>query len=401
MSDESGLVNLNNFLFQLALEIRESIQKKDEVNQQVQICKGNIKEKKNCIDETQKSINKLDEDILRKQKTVKCYKENVKRKMFQDRIESYWKVFQQHKEEFCQNPLATKLLKIQAENEEIEKRIRATEELIHAKEKKLNAWKGDCSSCDSGRISAESNEAERSSHQDPEPQVTEPEQEAFHIDLDNQALENNEDDADGNDESVEPHVGVSGSTVWSRPERKCEQAAEENEREDENMNPLGGAEILEEVMEDGSQKTAGAAVEGCNEGAASPTSSPVRMLDVPTFALNSSPSTSAPQQERPETPAFVFSINSRPGIPAFSGLGCGFDPDPSQHEESPFNFTSSYFSNKKSPEPKLPGFLFDGSECRTEEDFSFNFESPRSSSSTQEAGGTGDSFSFPFSFGKF
>lgn len=62
--------------------------------------------------------------------------------MFQDRMESYWKIFQQHKEEYLQSPLAKKLLKIQAENEEIEKRIRAKEEEIIAKEKESQALKG-------------------------------------------------------------------------------------------------------------------------------------------------------------------------------------------------------------------------------------------------------------------
>lgn len=52
-------------------------------------------------------------------------------------MEKYWKVFQQHKEEYLQNPLAAKLLKIQTENEEIERRIRAKEEEIIAKEKAL------------------------------------------------------------------------------------------------------------------------------------------------------------------------------------------------------------------------------------------------------------------------
>lgn len=57
-------------------------------------------------------------------------------------MENYWKILQQHKEEYLQNPLATKLLKIQAENEEIERRIRAKEEEIIAKEKELKALQG-------------------------------------------------------------------------------------------------------------------------------------------------------------------------------------------------------------------------------------------------------------------
>lgn len=60
-------------------------------------------------------------------------------------MEKYWKVFQQHKEEHLQNPLAAKLLKIQTENEEIERRIRAKEEEIIAKEKELKALQGNSS----------------------------------------------------------------------------------------------------------------------------------------------------------------------------------------------------------------------------------------------------------------
>lgn len=60
-------------------------------------------------------------------------------------MENYWKIFEQHKEEYLQNPLATKLLQIQAENDEIEKRIRVKEEEIIAKEKELKALKGNSS----------------------------------------------------------------------------------------------------------------------------------------------------------------------------------------------------------------------------------------------------------------
>lgn len=60
-------------------------------------------------------------------------------------MENYWKIFEQHKEKYLQNPLAKKLLKIQAENEEIEKRIRVKEEEIIAKEKELKALKGNSS----------------------------------------------------------------------------------------------------------------------------------------------------------------------------------------------------------------------------------------------------------------
>lgn len=62
--------------------------------------------------------------------------------MFQERIESYRSVFQQYKDRYCQNSQAQKLLKAQAENEEIERRMRAIEEQIMEKERELTAALG-------------------------------------------------------------------------------------------------------------------------------------------------------------------------------------------------------------------------------------------------------------------
>lgn len=61
-------------------------------------------------------------------------------------MENYWKIFQQQKEEYLQNPLAAKLMKSQAQIEEIEGNIRALEEEIIAKEKELKALQGNLSS---------------------------------------------------------------------------------------------------------------------------------------------------------------------------------------------------------------------------------------------------------------
>lgn len=71
-------------------------------------------------------------------------------------MESYRNVFQQYKDQYCQNSLAQKLLKIQAENEEIERRIRATEEQILEKERELMAALGN-SPVSSSRISKKIN----------------------------------------------------------------------------------------------------------------------------------------------------------------------------------------------------------------------------------------------------
>ncbi|KAL6484447.1 hypothetical protein MHYP_G00064920 [Metynnis hypsauchen] len=460
MADQTELTSLDSLLLQLALDTRELSQKKDSLKRQIEICKSNIQEKKNYIDTAQKSLKKLEDEILQKHNTVKCYKENVKSlrgtsnlllqyektleselerrtdscnqdmKVFQERIENYKAVFQQYKEEYCKNPLAKKLLSIQAENEDIEKRIRAKEEQITAIEKELKDLQGGQDTCDSSKTPIESEEqqalpsessfqpeADTASHRALRPQGTETEQADAQIEMKEKATENNHDQADGCDESNASQVGAVGSTVWTKHEMRCEQiqVAEQKQEEqtsdmqDCNMNTSTGSDVMEEMMkvmevEDQQETERAAKEEGINEGTAP--SSPTRMTEVlspPTFSLNSSPSASPGHKESSEAPAFVFSLNSGPSTPGFSGFGCGFDVGSSQNEESPFTFTSPYFTNKKSPETKLPGFLFDELENHPEEVFPFSFssKSPQPSSSTQEPGETGDTFPFSFTFGKF
>ncbi|XP_053353436.1 protein SIX6OS1 [Clarias gariepinus] len=453
MDDQSGWVNLDNLLLQLALETRELAQNKDDLTREIQNFKADIEEKKKCVDETHKSIKTLEQDIQQKQNTVKCYKENVKSlrgasdlllqyekmleaelerrqesynqdmQVFQERMENYWKIFRQHKEEYLQNPLATKLLKIQDENEEIERRIRAKEEEIIAKEKELKALHENHDMCDSVQKHVKLNEQRASppesdsqsgvnvtSHQDPQPQVTKTEQENLQIEMDEKALENDHDQADGVDESNLSEVGVIGSTVWAESEISREQSQEvdQNEQEhtaevDMNMKTPCESNAVEEMIEaEEQQESEEASVEKSgNEGEACPRLSPMQMraLDMPTFSLIS-PSTSQGQQLSGEPPVFDFSAISGPNTPTFSGFDCSFEVGPSQHEESPFTFSSSYFS-KKSPEAKMAGFLFDESEICPEEEFAFSFSSKSPQEQQSGSGGTGDAFPFSFNFGKF
>ncbi|KAI4893004.1 hypothetical protein NFI96_027334, partial [Prochilodus magdalenae] len=427
MEDQPVTKSLDSLLLQLALETRELAQKKEDLKQQIQIYRSNIQEQKKYIDETQKTLNKLEEDILQNQNTVKCYTENVKRKMFEERIENYRTIFQQYKEEYCQNPLAKKLLSIQAENEEIEKRIRAKEEQITVNEKEMKDLQGVQDTCDSGKKPMESEEqqaskrsfqpqANTSSHKGFQPQGTETEQDDVLCDSEEKATENNQEPADGCDESNASQVGAIGSTVWTKHEIRCEQnqVAERKQQEqssdmDCNMNTSCGSDVMEDMIkvmevEDQQETERGTGGEGTNKEAVP--LSPIRMtavLNTPTFSLNDSPSTSPGHQETSETPAFIFSLNSGPSTPGFSGFGCSSDVGSSQNEESPFTFTSPYFTSKKSPETKLPGFLFDEIESRPEEVFAFSFgsKSPQPSSSTQEPGEAGEAFPFSFSFGKF
>ncbi|XP_016406498.1 protein SIX6OS1 [Sinocyclocheilus rhinocerous] len=308
--EEQTVNQLDNLLLQLGIETRELAQKKDDLKQQIQICESSIQEKKDYSGTTHKIISKLNEEIQHKQNTLRFIKDNSKNlqrtghlllqyektleaeletrqdsynqdmKIFQERMESYRNVFQQYKDRYCQNSLAQKLLKIQAEKEEIERRIRATEEQILEKEREL-------------------------------------------------------------------------------------------------MAALGNSPVFKYLRE----------------------STSLRPITV--GSVSNSPSSSPGRQEISDTksPAFVFSMNSGPSTPAFSKLGCDFAAE----EASPFTFTRSYFSDKKSPgsAPKFSGFLFDEAESRQEEfSFSFGTESPRQNSSTQDTAGSADSFPFSFSFGK-
>lgn len=67
---------------------------------------------------------------------------NPTRDVYEERIASYWKIFQSHKEYYCQHPLAQKLLTLQAEKEEIESRLKACDDQITVKQKELKVLTG-------------------------------------------------------------------------------------------------------------------------------------------------------------------------------------------------------------------------------------------------------------------
>ncbi|XP_066541977.1 protein SIX6OS1 isoform X2 [Hoplias malabaricus] len=450
MVNEIGLTGLDSLLLQLALETRELCQKKDELNQQIQMCKFNIQEKKKFIDETQEKIKKINEEILQKEKDVKSYKDNVKSlrrtndlllqyektletelerrqdscnqdmKMFQERLENCSKIFQQYKEEYSKNPVATKLLGIQAEKEETQNSFLIREEQIIAKE-------GEQYVCGSGKnvVSQEQQtlptegssqiQSDASFHEHLHPQCTEIVQDDVQIEMQEKDMEKSKDQADGCDESDASKVGAIGSTIWTKHEKRSDPLLATDQKQQEEtsdtdccMNTSPGSDVMEEMMkgmevEDLQDNERDPIEKSTNEGAVP--SSPVRMtavLNTPAFSLNS-PSKSPAHQECSEKSAFVLSMISEPATPGFHGFGCEFDVESSQNEESPFTFTSTYFSDKKSPEAKLPGFLFHESEAHSEEQFEFSFgsKSPQLSSFTQKPEGTGEPFPFSFNFGKF
>ncbi|XP_027146950.1 uncharacterized protein LOC109140364 [Larimichthys crocea] len=168
MNDEYSFNNIDSLLFRFGLRIQELSQKKNDINQQNEVLRADIAERKSCIEAHQRDIKKLEEDIRVKKSTVIQNKENAKSmkatnglllqyeqrlkeelesgkasymrdmKVYEERAASYRKIFQSHKEHYCKDPLAQKLLMLQADKEEIESRIKACDDQITMKQKELD-----------------------------------------------------------------------------------------------------------------------------------------------------------------------------------------------------------------------------------------------------------------------
>ncbi|XP_055071315.2 uncharacterized protein [Misgurnus anguillicaudatus] len=453
--EEQTVNQLDNLLLQLGIETQELAQRKDDIKHQIQILESSIQEKKDYIDTTQKTIKKLDEEINQKQDTVKFIKENTKNlqqtgnlmlqyektleselekrqdsynqdmKIFQERMESYRDVFQQYKDSYCLNPEAQKLLQIQAENEKIEKRIRETESQIVEKERELTAALGvndpivstsdgadsnhSNSKCpESETLQTDNNESlgELDCHQDPEMQrPTEETDDRGMIVAEFSEEKDRQDMSESDTEMFNYTSWPKSDSVEDQINQEGVQKQSEKGNEPEENMKSSCVETLEGNDEEDVGKTkVGALEETASKGVICPPPSPARMkalLTTPTFSINNSPYCSPEQPDISESksPAFVFAAISAPNTPR---LGCDFGMG-STEEASPFTFTSSYFSDKKSPGsgPKFSGFLFDEGESRQEEfSFSFSNDNTQQSSSTQPTTGPDDSFPFTFSFGK-
>ncbi|XP_051998030.1 uncharacterized protein LOC127654742 isoform X2 [Xyrauchen texanus] len=355
----------------------------------MQICESNIEQKKDYINTTQKTIRTLDEEIQAKQNTVKFIKENAKNlqhtgdlllqyektletelekrqdsynedmKMFQERIDGYMNVFQQYKDRYCLNSLAQKLLKIQAENEEIEGRIRVTEGQIMEKERELTGAMGEDdplslidgaessyrnSTCrDNEAQQTDRNESYEEVDRHQVPRIQRPEENADdHNIIEELSLsEENKTKTANTKDLSESQSDTFHHGLWTKPENGGDQMhdADQNEAVNElqegTMNVSCDSEFMVEMIEekdgDDLEKTrAGAVEDTISDGAICPPFSPARMkavLTTPTFSLNNSPISSPGRQESSETksPAFVFSVNSAPSTHVFPRLGCDFD----------------------------------------------------------------------------
>ncbi|XP_031714601.1 protein SIX6OS1 [Anarrhichthys ocellatus] len=212
-----------------------------------------------------------------------------------------------------------------------------------------------------------------------------------------------------------PSSGGENSELWSgQPldeqrhpdELHPDEQEQETEQEDQVLQSTVSAVAVDEDVAMDEEQTPS---EEDNEGLAAfaqsssrdkhPQSTPLEMTAVPstlTFPFNFSPARS-PRHGTSDTksPAFLFSLNSEPSTPGFSGFG--FEAGSSQDEESPFAFAGSFFNEKKTTEPKsstCPEFLFGQPEQSEVFQFAFSSKSPQTSNKDN----TGDDFPFSFNF---
>ncbi|XP_044074040.1 protein SIX6OS1 isoform X3 [Siniperca chuatsi] len=478
MNDQYSLDNIDSLLFQFALQTRELSLKKNAINQQIKVCRADIAERRSHIETVRRNTKKLELEIRVKQSSVIHNKENAKSmkainslllqyeqtmkeelesrkasynrdmEVYEERIASYKKIFHSHKEYYYQNPLAQKLLVLQAEKEEIECRIKACDDRITMKQKELDHLTGPPVSSSSPEKLPDSVSGQQPITE-PEKQL-DPQTEDSHSSIDISSLNLNQTkilqnghktSVEGNDEESREENKVQDATACSpSPEEasnelwSCQQLdahqqtisseqrwpevmhAEEQDQETgpEDQEQQSTVSDIEEVVEEEMEERVAieeeqAPSEERNKGLTAfpqssfqetnPQSSPAKMTAVPstpTFPFNFSPGGS-PHRGTSDTksPAFLFSLNSDPSTPGFSGFG--FDVGSSQDEDSSFAFTSSFFNEKKTKESKSSScseFLFGQPEQNEDFQFAFTSKSPQ----TTNKDNTRDDFPFSFNF---
>ncbi|XP_016895561.1 protein SIX6OS1 isoform X2 [Cynoglossus semilaevis] len=416
MDSDISLNNVGSLLTRFALQIRELSQKKSEYNQQVQVFRTDIVGWRSRIESLKENIKKLEEEIQVKQSSVKHskavaqglkvtnsrilqYEQTLKAelesrrtsynddtKLFEERITSYRKTYQSHKDYYCENPLAQKLLKLQAENEEIEERIKACDEQIMMKQKELDlrcpavttlfVEKLPDSVCEQQPPTETQEQSCDQTGSDSIDQKVSVETCAENIHKEQQETTTccpgqQEKPGDSRLHKLAEHS--------LEDEMQGDEQEKETESQDKILQPVEtdveeAAEVRDELLTSNKQD---------NEGQFSFTFSPA------------SSSNSESSEIKPSAPLFFMS--STPNTPCFSGFG--FDTNSLQDEEqdTTFAFTSSLFDKKDTTEKKSqsgPEFLFGQSEQGEDFQFAFNFQSPGETSKDKNK----EDFVFPFNF---
>ncbi|XP_007577669.2 uncharacterized protein LOC103155780 isoform X2 [Poecilia formosa] len=474
MKEQHLLDNIDSLVFQFAVKTREASQKKNGIQKQIKECRTLITEKKSCIEAIQGYIKNLEEEIRVKQSTVTSNKEKAKsmkvtnsllrqyeqtlktelenrkssydhdQEVYEERFASYLQTLQSYKETYFQNPIAQKLLLLQAEIGEIESQIKHCDDCMMMKKKELeHLTDPDATSYSMEKLPdgvlGEHHTAEEQSEQTKEDCSID----MSYIDM-NQATRDHEPAAEVNTEEMseenEPQDPTSCFTasdksneeLWSLqlsdesgPPEEMHSEAEEAEMSQEEQ---GHQELdaqsqregetgtdqqvqvptlsdPEEVQKDNMQDKAPDAEDHQEANSFLQTSQEANLqalsstetsvFSTPTFTFNFSP-TSFHRQGTPDSKssAFALNLNSNVSIPGFPGFG--FDVGPSQEEESSFAFSGSFFNDKKATDAKSSSsteFLFDQPEQSEDFQFDFTSKSPQSSKKNSK-----DEFPFSFSF---
>uniref|UniRef100_A0A096LRP8 Si:ch211-241j8.2 n=1 Tax=Poecilia formosa TaxID=48698 RepID=A0A096LRP8_POEFO len=475
MKEQHLLDNIDSLVFQFAVKTREASQKKNGIQKQIKECRTLITEKKSCIEAIQGYIKNLEEEIRVKQSTVTSNKEKAKsmkvtnsllrqyeqtlktelenrkssydhdQEVYEERFASYLQTLQSYKETYFQNPIAQKLLLLQAEIGEIESQIKHCDDCMMMKKKELeHLTDPDATSYSMEKLpdgfvlqnlQSEHHTAEEQSEQTKEDCSID----MSYIDM-NQATRDHEPAAEVNTEEMseenEPQDPTSCFTasdksneeLWSLqlsdesgPPEEMHSEAEEAEmsQEEQQLNSRArtvkkGEEIEEAQMkwkrmffgavchlEDKApdaedHQEANSFLQTSQEANLQALSSTeTSVFSTPTFTFNFSP-TSFHRQGTPDSKssAFALNLNSNVSIPGFPGFG--FDVGPSQEEESSFAFSGSFFNDKKATDAKSSSsteFLFDQPEQSEDFQFDFTSKSPQSSKKNSK-----DEFPFSFSF---
>ncbi|XP_041120673.1 trichohyalin isoform X2 [Polyodon spathula] len=374
-------------------------------------------------------------------------------KMYRDRVESYTEVLQQHQARYAQSPLGQQLLQRQSEREQIEQRIETCDDEIEQRERALQTLR-DYTPPQSlteyvlqlASLKQSTSELHREAAlQRPTTSVLEAainslklKQQQSSEAEDREGKKAVSEEVPGNEEkevdeeqlreeenmqsSFPPSlVGLNNNVMWRKVDERDNGApiyqpdqlnkeTMENEtqedlphlpgKEDEGHERETEGREQDQMQEEGNEE----------EEQVYPTTPPasIRVLSsTPTFTLKSP----SQRSEEAHSPTFLFSMNSTPkGDPAFAVFECDvFGTGSSHREDSPFSFTSSYFSEKKvtntstSGNKKQIGSLFDQLESGGEEE-AFEFSFPSKSSSLhgfgKEQGDSRDEFSFSLNFDK-
>ncbi|XP_028291263.1 protein SIX6OS1 [Gouania willdenowi] len=458
MSEQYSFNTIDSLLIQLAFDNRELSRKKNELIQQIKVCRADIAEKKLYIETSRDNIKKLEEEICARENTVKHNKANVKSmrmtnclilqherilkgdlenkkasyshdvEMFDDRIATCTKKFESYNERYLQNPLAQKLVVLQAEIEEIECRLKACDDQITMKQKefdRLTAVKQ--------HLLSPGNSSQTSFVKQPEKQLVcqQEEHRDASIDLSSLLLEPTQDDGKTSEgtnaemhkqneqESILSCITPQNASkkVWSC-QQFDEQLVEKPQHEPvEDISSVDGnveqqssvpavQDIMEEVEEtEAADEISSAQGQEISDRAAvmtrdssqekEPQSFTAEITPAPSassFSFNFSP-TSSPRRSETKSPSFLFSMNSNPSTPGFTGFEV--ETCSSQDEGSLFAFNGSLFNDKKTNDPKSSGspeFLFGQTEPNDDFQFAFSAESPQSADKGQHRQ------DFPFSF---